>query len=94
MYYTSFVIDAPTITSKAANVEVDLGDSVTFTCEVAGNPSPSIVWMKEGERQILATSTTYTITSVREKDIGAYVCVGSVTGFDNAEHTVYILKKG
>lgn len=91
----NWFIDAPKFTVTADNTQVDIGDTVSLVCEVDGNPSPSIIWMKVGgSSRIYSSSNELKINSVTDDDIGAYECIGTVTNFPNAVHTAYILKKG
>ena len=75
---------------------VDIGDDATLTCTVGGNPAPAIVWRRKGDEEgkILSSSNKLTLYNVRDTDIGAYTCSGSVIGYDSINKDVHLLKKG
>lgn len=37
-------LEAPDFVSKPQDVEVELGDSAEFSCEVSGKPDPEVMW--------------------------------------------------
>ena len=64
------------------------GQNVTFSCEVEGNPTPSVTWTKNGQRlnieansRLTASSANnshnLTITDVHRSDGGQYRCVAN-----------------
>lgn len=64
------------------------GQDVGFSCEVKGNPPPSVTWTKDGQRlNITANSRLFassvnnshnlTITDVHRSDAGQYRCVAN-----------------
>ena len=63
------------------SVTVREGSLLTLSCEVAGDPTPSLTWQKissSGSRQVIGTDTpTLIITYVDPEDEGTYVCVAS-----------------
>lgn len=63
---------------------VSLGESVTLTCDIIGNPQPRITWILEtsGEAErVLSHQAQLKLTSVTQDDAGTYVCLGSVEKF-------------
>lgn len=61
-----------------------VGDTITFTCRVTGDPTPKIKWMRDsnevgedGKRYVIHKDGTLVITDVTEQDVGEYECVAS-----------------
>ena len=85
--FCSFTVtDPPEITLHPQNRTTTEGNSVTFSCEAIGNPSPSISWTKDasplsniGDPRITFTELNrkLTITNVDRADGGEYRCVAS-----------------
>ena len=76
----------PLVISHPQNETIMEGNSVTFSCEAIGNPSPSISWTKNGfllsnigDPRITFTELNrkLTITNVKGTDGGKYRCVAS-----------------
>lgn len=44
--------------STSQEKEANVGESVTFQCEAAGNPAPIIYWSRAGDEQILGKGET------------------------------------
>lgn len=64
------------------DVEVRLGGRISFTCEVIGDPTPKIKWMRDsnevsadGDRYVIQEDGTLVINDATEQDTGAYECV-------------------
>lgn len=72
----------------------DPGDSAQLTCQVDGNPTPSIFWAKEGFEGYLGSKAAYDIDTVGESDFGVYTCTARVTGFPDNSLDVHLMKKG
>ena len=70
---------------------VPAGNTVKFRCPAAGNPMPTIRWLKDG-RPLPADSrwtkriTGLTISDLRTEDSGTYICEVTNT-FGSAEVT-------
>ncbi|MBI2517855.1 MAG: immunoglobulin domain-containing protein [Opitutae bacterium] len=70
----------PSFTTQPASQTVTAGANVTFTVEVAGNPTPTLQWFFGSTAIPGATSTTYTITNAQAGSAGNY----SVTAVNTA----------
>lgn len=64
------------------DVEVRLGGTITFACEVVGDPAPEIKWMRDsnevspdGNRYVIQGDGTLIISDATEQDTGEYECV-------------------
>lgn len=79
-----FDATALVITKGPIGQEVAIGDTVTFTVEVAGLPAPAYQWYHNGTALSGATSPTLTLSNVQLADGGGYTVTaanssGSVT---------------
>jgi len=80
----SFFTDPPDIAVDSQNRTVTEGNNVSLSCNVSGNPEPSILWTKDGF-QVNATINSrisfsvdkkqLTITNAKRTDNGNYRCV-------------------
>jgi hypothetical protein len=67
----------PVVTTQPTDQSVGVGGTATFTAAASGNPSPTVQWQNSTDGGSIwsdisgATSTTYTITSVTNSDIGS-----------------------
>ena len=82
----SFLLDSPQVTERNRTYLVSLGDSVTLTCPVDGNPPPSVQWYKGNDNisQPLHTGKAWKLSQATSSDRGLYTCsasnsVGTVT---------------
>lgn len=64
------------------DLELHLGDTAVFQCRVAGDPQPSVKWMRDanevpsdGERYYVRDDGSLVINDVTEADAGDYECV-------------------
>lgn len=64
------------------DVEVHLGETMTLTCRVAGDPKPEVKWMRnsgevflDGVRYVKRHDGSLVISDVTEQDVGEYECV-------------------
>ncbi|XP_053994637.1 peroxidasin [Hylaeus volcanicus] len=72
----------PQIMNGPQDVEVRLGGTISFTCEVAGDPTPEIKWMRDsnevspdGSRYVIQEDGTLIISDATEQDTGEYECL-------------------
>ncbi|KOC63131.1 Peroxidasin [Habropoda laboriosa] len=72
----------PRIMNGPQDVEVRLGGTINFACEVIGDPTPEIKWMRDsnevspdGNRCTIQEDGTLVISDVTEQDTGEYECV-------------------
>ncbi|EDO30601.1 predicted protein, partial [Nematostella vectensis] len=63
------------------NTTVRAGETITLTCAVAGNPTPSVSWSKAGSGHS-TSGNVFTKAGATKADTGQYVCtaVNTVTG--------------
>ena len=54
-----------------------LGGTVTLTIEVAGVPSPTYEWSKDGSQVAITTEPKLTIEKARKRDAGDYAVIVS-----------------
>ena len=83
----------PTITAQPQSAIVHAGENATFSVSAVGDPPLSYQWSLEGTNLLAATSSSLTVLSVAQKDLGAYVVVvsnpeGAVTS-SNAVLSMY-----
>ena len=79
-----FILDEPTITAHPQNGTKTEGNTVIFSCNVTGNPVPTITWTRNGSLinttissrfRFSADAKQLTITNVNRVDRGEYQCV-------------------
>lgn len=74
----------PSFTQQPVSQSCMVGATVTFSVSVAGSPTPSVQWYKDGTLLSGATTTTLTLSNVAQSAAGTYSAVatnsaGSVT---------------
>ena len=80
-----FFLVAPEISMHPRNVTIVKGDNVTFSCSVVGNPTPSVVWTKDGRDLNVTGNSRFHLSSrnkthsleiaeVHRSDSGQYRC--------------------
>ena len=62
----------PALTVTPTNLTMAEGHNATLRCSAAGNPTPTITWMKDG--QTVATGRSLTL-GVKKEDSGIYWCI-------------------
>jgi hypothetical protein len=67
----------PSILQQPANQAVPTGSSVTFTVVASGPSDLSYQWSKDGSTITNAISSSYTIESVQDSDVGNYTVLVS-----------------
>merc|ERR1712142_1126565 len=93
---------APKILTKPQSLTVNEGDVARFECDVAGDPTPSITWLREGtvigssfRHHIISTehNSSFEISSVEMADEGSYsLLVENAAGSQEAFFTLSIRK--
>ena len=68
---------APSLTTSPTSQKVDLNDRVTLSCSATGNPTPNILWYKDGIaiKGPQAFGSEFVITETTPKQRGFYQCV-------------------
>ena len=72
---------------------MDLGDNITLSCLVDGNPTPVIRWMR-GKDKLTNYNPELHIINIQQQDIGGYTCLALSTGFDEKQREFIIALKG
>ena len=81
-------------------IYVSLGDPIILTCLAVGRPMPEILWYRDND--LVQTSSTLMvandgtelrISSIRQDDIGDYVCVAK-NGQGSVRHTTKLVIAG
>jgi hypothetical protein len=67
----------PAIVQQPSNQSVPTGSSVTFTVVASGPSDLSYQWSKDGSTITNAVSSSYTIESVQDSDVGNYTVLVS-----------------
>ncbi|CAH3154297.1 unnamed protein product, partial [Pocillopora meandrina] len=73
------VLIPPTITHRSnKTIDVEEGVNVTLHCDAIGDPTPSVVWVKDDKTLQNGTSTpTLQIPRIELRDAGTYVCTAA-----------------
>ena len=80
------VTDEPETTAHPGSVAETEGNNVTFSCNAAANPAPTISWIRDGSPvnttinsriSFSADNKQLTITNVIRTDSGEYQCVAN-----------------
>lgn len=90
------------ILTKPHSLTVSLGESARFTCDIDGEPAPSVTWM-HGQHAVVTShrvhvtttqyKSTFEISSVEYSDEGSYtVVVENAEGRQEAKFTLNIYK--
>ncbi|VDN31014.1 unnamed protein product [Cylicostephanus goldi] len=66
--------------------EVNEGEPASFRCDAVGNPSPTILWTRAGDDQILSKGDTW--------QQGEYICTAVVEGFKHASVSHFLHIRG
>ena len=56
---------------------VNESDSNSLFCNANGNPSPDIIWTKEGDSNFRKTGNILYLTNVSKNDSGKYICTAN-----------------
>nr|QRF78315.1 Kirrel [Euperipatoides kanangrensis] len=84
----------PRFSAPPQNVAADVGDDITMTCLVDGNPTPTVIWTRKGSLRVLSTGNSYSITKTQDEDFTPYLCTSTVMGFPEITGEVKLFKKG
>lgn len=61
-----FLVDGPIFQTKPKSVEADISGTVSFSCDVDGNPSPDILWIHEANDRVSNLCYTYCMKSSKQ----------------------------
>ena len=75
----TFVLVPPTIIRRSnETIDVEEGVNVTLHCDAIGDPTPSVLWIKDGKTPQNGTFTsTLQIPKIELRDAGTYVCTAA-----------------
>ncbi|XP_038066026.1 kin of IRRE-like protein 3 [Patiria miniata] len=79
---TTPVLYGPRFLDIPVSVSVDEEGPAQMSCSADGNPAPTIKWTRLGSRATLSTMQTLQFDLVRQSDVGTYVCIATVPGFE------------
>ena len=73
-------ISAPSIVAPLQSVVVNETGTASFQCEIEGNPSPKVTWLKDNssllaDKRVVSSRGGLMITDVTSQDGGVYTCV-------------------
>ena len=71
---TLVIYGIPSIDTQPSDLQVDEGDSATFSTSASGNGSISYQWFRDNQAIKGATSSSLAITKAHSDDIGRYFC--------------------
>lgn len=71
-----------------------IGEEVKLVCDIAGSPTPEIIWLFEREAKVLGTKSELLIPSMNYESAGRYTCRASVPGFPELTATTQVFIKG
>ena len=66
-----------------------IGESVTFSCEVFGIPTPSITWLKDGQSLDTTTPTTSVVFSATGYTNSSQLVLSSLNFSNSGEYSCY-----
>ncbi|KAM9320406.1 brother of CDO [Gastrophryne carolinensis] len=80
IFYNVQVFEPPEVSMEVSQETVTWGQSAKFTCEVKGNPPPSVVWLRNAAPILPSprhriSRKVLRVTSVGPKDDGIYQCM-------------------
>jgi len=72
--------------SSSSNTVVNEGSNVTLHCNATGNPTPKIIWRRNGISTVLHQGQNYIMNSINRNQAGNYIC-SAWNGIGNKENT-------
>ena len=75
-FFFFFTVPPRITTEPERESKVRVGDNLTLTCNVSGDPLPEVTWSKEGLTLKLfnVTGPVLHLNNVTRKDVGSYKC--------------------
>ena len=101
--------DKPQFTKEPKTVLADGGSGVELECEADGNPAPTYTWTRNGDSSTVVANTTklkltvsadtvsavqLTISPIRPRQVGVYVCRVTVLGYPELRAEAQVLQHG
>jgi len=86
--------DGPRFISEPQTQAANVGDDVTLTCHVGGNPTPTVYWRRHGDQRILSRQSTLRLTGVTSDQFTSYTCSASSVGYSTVSRDVHLLRNG
>lgn len=86
--------DGPRFISEPESQAADVGDDVTLTCRVHGNPTPTVYWRRDGDQRVLSRQSTLQLTGVTSDQFATYTCSASIVGYSTVSRDVHLLRNG
>ena len=65
-----------------------------MTCQVDGNPTPTVYWRRRGDEQILGRQGSLRLTGVTSDQFATYTCSASSVGRSTVSRDVHLLRNG
>ncbi|XP_033641701.1 kin of IRRE-like protein 3 [Asterias rubens] len=75
------ILYGPRFLEVPVSVSVDEEGPAQMSCSADGNPKPTIKWTRMGSRATLSTMHVLQFDMIRDSDVGTYVCIATVPGF-------------
>jgi len=86
--------DGPRFVSEPQSQAADVGDDVTLTCHVDGNPTPTVYWRRQGDERVLSREVRLRLTGVTSDQFTTYTCSASSVGHGTVSRDVHLLLNG
>ena len=89
----------PKFVISPANQTVASGDTAVFSCQVTGDPQPTVIWYKsrnplsDNARYSILSNGTLLVKSVRQQEAGWFTCEAS-NNAGRAERKAFLIVTG
>jgi len=80
--------------SEPETQAADVGDDVTLTCHVEGNPRPTVSWRRHGDQRVLGRQSSLRLSRVTADQFTTYTCSASSAGHRTVSRDVHLLRTG
>lgn len=71
-----------------------MGDDVTLTCHVDGNPAPRVYWRRQGDERVLGRAGELRLRGVTAGQFATYTCSATSVGHGTVSRDVHLLRNG
>ena len=94
--FCSYLSDIPVVRELPEKQTFAVGDQIILTCEVRGDPEPSVIWTKDGDTnisraQFKSNNRILVIKNVLAGDKGVYECKPSNVFGESSSATVIVI---